>query len=422
MRNEKLTIFIGAEKLRLVKRYKTSIAEFRRILEFDPEDASILEKIGDVYSEWKKPQECVQEYRNALDKYLKNNGSRKAFKCCNKILNLDPEDKFGHKAATLEKLEVINAQIADEEEKARIEEEKERKLALQEEVHKEMASLESPLFQDSSLEELTEIAKVTNVIELSKGDILFRQGDPGESLYIIDQGVMEVVLTKKGKGKKDSEGLSQYIPEDQETPIVELERGDFFGEISFLAGSNRTATLAAKEDSKLFEISREDFREVLKVFPKMEDKLLEYYKVRVLDLILAKSPLFSFLDKDQRDELCKYFVLTKYNKGEVIIEEGSESRDLYLIKYGIVKVVTNDPSKKQVVLTKLQAHSFFGEVSFLTGSPRTANVIAATPTELLVFSHKNLTNVIQKYPRTKEIMQNFLKKRVFQTIKKFKIV
>lgn len=422
MRNEKLTIFIGAEKLRLVKRYKTSILEFRRILEFDPEDAGVKEKIGDVLVEWNKDSEALIEYKDAVAFFLKQAERENALNCLKKITTVDPENEFNYKNDALEKIEAVSKEIEEVKQQTMLEEEVEKQRAQQEELQKEIVSLGSPLFDGCSLDELSEVVKATNILEITKGDVLFKQGDPGESLYIIDAGVMEVMVSKKPLNLPKDQPEAPYIPEDTDKSIIQLERGDFFGEISFLAGSNRSATLIAKEDSRLFEISRDDFRKVLKVFPMMEERLLRYYKIRVLDLILAKSALFSFLDTEQRETIRKYFVLAKYNKGEVIIEEGSEGRDLYLIKYGVVQVVTSDPSGDQMVLTKLHAHSFFGEVSFLTGKQRTANVIAATPVELLVFSNKNLMTIIKEYPRIKEILQNFQKKRAFQTIKKFKKV
>jgi len=422
MRNEKLTIFIGAEKLRLVKRYKTSISEFRRILEIDPEDAGVKEKIGDVLAEWGKVSEALIEYKDAVTIFLKQFEREKAVHSLKKITALDPENELNYKNDALEKIETVSIEIEEAKKQALLEEEKEKQREQQEEIQKEIISLGSPLFEGCSLDELSEVVKATNILELPKGEVLFKQGDPGESLYIIDEGVMEVLVSKKPINQKQDEPEAPYIPEDTDKSLINLERGDFFGEISFLAGSNRSATLVAKEDSRLFEISRDDFRKVLQIFPMMEERLLKYYKIRVLDLILAKSALFSFLETEQREALHKYFVLAKYNKGEVVIEEGSTGRDLYLIKYGVVQVVTNDPKGNQIVLTKLHAHSFFGEVTFLTGKQRTANVIAATPVELLVFSHKNLMSIIKEYPRIKDILQNFQKKRAFQTIKKFKKV
>jgi len=322
----------------------------------------------------------------------------------------------------LKEIEKTKSLVAEEERLKKLKEEEERMESLQEEAQKEMISLGSPLFEGCSIEELSEIVKVTNVIKLGMGDVLFNQGDPGDSLYLISRGSMEVVVSsKQRKFSKDKE-YSRYTPEGQEKTLVKLEKGDFFGEISFLTGSNRTATLVASEETFLFEISRDDFSEVLKIFPQLENCLHEYYRSRVLDLILAKSPLFLSLETEERHALSNYFVLTKYNKGEVVLEEGSDGRDLFLIKYGIVKVLTTDPSGKQLVLSKLQAHDFFGEVSFLTGKPRTASVIAATPLELLIFSSESLLKITKKYPQIMDIMKRFHKMRAFETIKKFKMV
>ena len=138
MRNEKLTIFIAAEKLRLVRRYKTAISEFRRILEFDPEDAVVIEKIGDVYVEWQDTKEGLANYQNASNIYIEKKEREKALKCLNKILNLDSGKEFGYRNDAEEKTIRINKEIEEEQNQIKIKEEMEKQKLLQKEAQKEI--------------------------------------------------------------------------------------------------------------------------------------------------------------------------------------------------------------------------------------------------------------------------------------------
>ena len=76
-----------------------------------------------------------------------------------------------------------------------------------------------------------------------KGTVIFRQGDPGDSMFIIEHGRVRIVL--------DCEG--------QEAAFAVLEAGEFFGELSLLGDAPRSATAEALEDTTLLVVRRDVF-------------------------------------------------------------------------------------------------------------------------------------------------------------------
>jgi CRP-like cAMP-binding protein len=83
--------------------------------------------------------------------------------------------------------------------------------------------------------------------QLKAGEILFRAGDPGDALYIVAHGRVEV-LTDGLSGDEASGGA-----------IAVLGAGHAFGEMSLLSGGPRTATIRAVEDTDLLNIGKDDF-------------------------------------------------------------------------------------------------------------------------------------------------------------------
>ena len=81
---------------------------------------------------------------------------------------------------------------------------------------------------------------------LDKADILFKAGDPGDALYIIARGKVEVL----------TDGLRGAEPGGA---IAQLGQGHAFGEMSLLSGGARTATIRALEDTDLLKIGKSDF-------------------------------------------------------------------------------------------------------------------------------------------------------------------
>ncbi|NES79453.1 MULTISPECIES: cyclic nucleotide-binding domain-containing protein [unclassified Okeania] len=84
-----------------------------------------------------------------------------------------------------------------------------------------------------------------------QGQIIFRENDVGDSFYIILSGAIEVISEKTGK----------YI--------ATLHEGEFFGEMSLLLGSPRTATVKTIEDSILFVIEKHDLQRLLEESPSL---------------------------------------------------------------------------------------------------------------------------------------------------------
>lgn len=88
-----------------------------------------------------------------------------------------------------------------------------------------------------------------DLISLQPGEILFRQGDPGDSMYLIVSGSMQIV--------KNLLGI--------EREVNLLEIGDFFGQVSLLQGDPRSATAKALTEVKLLCIEKAGFEDLLQL-------------------------------------------------------------------------------------------------------------------------------------------------------------
>jgi CRP-like cAMP-binding protein len=87
----------------------------------------------------------------------------------------------------------------------------------------------------------------------------------------------------------------------------------------------------------------------------------------------------------------------KYKAGEVIIHEGEENRDLYILSEGILEVSVKDKSQK-IVVSEIASPEILGEISFLNGSPRTATVSAKTDVEIFILSYEKVQQELSDIP------------------------
>lgn len=130
---------------------------------------------------------------------------------------------------------------------------------------------------------------------------------------------------------------------------------------------------------------------------------------------VPKSPLFEVLGADEREALIREMDLETHDEGGMIISEGQPGSSMYVIVSGEVKVYTNTRGSS-VYLAKLGEGDFFGEVSVLTGKPRTATITAAQRTELLRLDKEKLDNALATYPGIRKVLDDFYKQRAQHTV------
>ncbi|MBI4655375.1 MAG: cyclic nucleotide-binding domain-containing protein [Elusimicrobia bacterium] len=120
------------------------------------------------------------------------------------------------------------------------------------------------LFKDFTESQLSEISLAFKQSSIEKDEIIFREGDPGEVLFLISSG--EVIIEKK---------MDDECREFKQLAI--LSRGEFFGEMAMLESQPRFAQARAGRNTELYEINRPDFFNFIKEHP--ENGLAVFSKI-----------------------------------------------------------------------------------------------------------------------------------------------
>ncbi|HLM92842.1 MAG TPA: cyclic nucleotide-binding domain-containing protein [Gaiellaceae bacterium] len=124
------------------------------------------------------------------------------------------------------------------------------------------ALAKAPLFAALSRQELGELAKATEDLEVDEGKALTREGDLGREFFVIVEG--DVSVTQDGK------------------EIRRLGAGDFFGEIALIYdNARRTATVRAASPLRFFVLTRQSFRSLLEHQPEIEEKVMAALEERL---------------------------------------------------------------------------------------------------------------------------------------------
>jgi CRP-like cAMP-binding protein len=133
---------------------------------------------------------------------------------------------------------------------------------------------------------------------------------------------------------------------------------------------------------------------------------------------VAAIPFFSPLDDDERKKLADAATLHVFNAGEMIIREEDPGRSIYVILDGKIRVFTRDHHGEELELAVLVASQFFGEMSFLTGKPRSSSVAAVDTSVIVELSYTSMRKVVKEHPTVKKVLVEYYQKRLGNTAEK----
>jgi CRP-like cAMP-binding protein len=101
-----------------------------------------------------------------------------------------------------------------------------------------------------------------------------------------------------------------------------------------------------------------------------------------------------------------------FDENEVIFEEGSTGRELFVVLDGLVEIAKIDDARKTVIVT-LGKGEFFGEMAVIDGSSRSASAIAAAPnTRVMRINHARFVYLVSQQPAFALMIMDALSKRL----------
>ena len=127
---------------------------------------------------------------------------------------------------------------------------------------------------------------------------------------------------------------------------------------------------------------------------------------------LAGIRLFDGLSESALEDLSKRCRWHKYQPNEQVIDRFGDSRDLYLIVEGRVRVVNYSVTGREVTFDEREEGEYFGELAALDGEPRSANVIALNELNVACLSQEAFNRLLLEHPRVTLKILNGLAKIV----------
>ncbi|MCH2591333.1 MAG: Crp/Fnr family transcriptional regulator, partial [Planctomycetales bacterium] len=141
-----------------------------------------------------------------------------------------------------------------------------------------------PFFSNLGADAVTELASQMRLRKVRRGDRIFSQGDPGDSLFLVASGRIKIFI-------EDAEG--------EQLTILFCGPGNCFGEMALLDGKARSATAEALEQTEVWVVTRRSFLDLVRNSPEISIEVIAFLCSK-LRTNLARMEEFIFLDTYDR--------------------------------------------------------------------------------------------------------------------------
>eukprot|EP01137_Pigoraptor_chileana_P005231 Opistho-2@2825 len=234
---------------------------------------------------------------------------------------------------------------------------------------------------ENKLEVLSSLLKY---VTIDANRIVFSEGDIGSELYFVLTGRLRA--TAKGQ-------------DGQPVVLAEFTAGQYFGEISMVVNTPRTATITAAERCLLLSLHRKDLQHFLRLFPEMKHTFDRVAKQRTAEHFKRfKVPFFAAIPEDRYVDLADLSTLEQYLPNTVIFAEGDSGDAFYIVIYGELQVTVTKPDRGAVVLGTMGPGRYFGEIALVKECKRTATVTTLTRCAILTITKENFDKFFVSAP------------------------
>ncbi|XP_036402706.1 cGMP-dependent protein kinase 2 [Megalops cyprinoides] len=218
----------------------------------------------------------------------------------------------------------------------------------------------------------------------TEGQLVIQEGEPGNYLYVLADGLLEVIQNGKLLGQ--------------------MHPGTAFGELAILYNCKRTASVKAVSQSHIWALDRQMFQSIM--MRSTQARHEEYFS------FLRSVSLLKDLPEEKLAKIVDCLEVEYFDKGEYIIREGEEGNTFFIIAKGEVSVTqTMEGCPEPQEIKTLGVGDYFGEKALISEDVRSANIISKeNDTQCLVVDRDNFNQMVGTY----EELQAYLKEYVEQ--------
>jgi len=134
-------------------------------------------------------------------------------------------------------------------------------------------------------------------------------------------------------------------------------------------------------------------------YAELPERVLDSKSVEDRTQLLGRIEMFEHLETGELRELATNMALRSFSNGQHLIEQGAAGESMFILSEGLLHAFINtNGSEEQLRVGEINPGQFFGEMSLLTGEPRSASIVAATDVVVHEITKDHITKLLSKRP------------------------
>jgi CRP-like cAMP-binding protein len=222
------------------------------------------------------------------------------------------------------------------------------------------------------------------VKHVQRGESVIRQGERGDSLFLVLDGSVDV--------ERYHSVLGMVVR------LSTLTAGAFFGEQSLIAGVARSATVRARRETAVLELGRDTVLALARMNDQVLVTLMRFFRARLVGTLMATSPLFHPFSADERRAMVGRLRLRELPPQEIVLRQGKPSDGLYVVLIGTLVAFVSDDHGRARRLGVLGPGDVFGEMSLIRDEPAMASIGTHTRSWILRLPKEDFGELVAGHP------------------------
>jgi CRP-like cAMP-binding protein/Fe-S-cluster-containing hydrogenase component 2 len=239
-----------------------------------------------------------------------------------------------------------------------------------------------PLFSGVEPDVLRRMLQSTTLRRLEPHDVLVREGEFHERLFVVLDGSVEQTTSSTTSDR---------------TRILLLGPGSFHGELAVMGNQEETYTITCVLPATVLEFPKATVFRLMNEAPAFKATMEDLYQRRAIWTHARTSPLLAALPEEAVEDLLSKARFRVLRPGAVVFREGDQPGDLHLVRTGFLRVARRFGSDERV-LQYFREGDVFGAVALLFNQLQSATVSANTRSEIVTIPGAAVTALLERSP------------------------
>jgi CRP-like cAMP-binding protein/Fe-S-cluster-containing hydrogenase component 2 len=239
-----------------------------------------------------------------------------------------------------------------------------------------------PLFSGVEPHVLRRMLQSTTLRRLDPHDVLVREGEFHERLFVVLDGSVEQTTSSTTSDR---------------TRILLLGPGSFHGELAVMGNQEETYTITCVLPATVLEFPKATVFRLMNEAPAFKRTMEDLYQRRAIWTHARTSPLLAALPEEAVEDLLSKARFRVLRPGAVVFREGDQPGDLHLVRTGFLRVARRFGSDERV-LQYFREGDVFGAVALLFNQLQSATVSANTRSEIVTIPGAAVSALLERSP------------------------